>query len=100
MFGDEQILAKKVAELTEENNRLLHKLVRAQRWALAWSLLRWAVIIALSFGAYYFIQPYLDFILGGYEQLLGGAPTGDGASGGANLPNFGDLSKLLQGLPR
>jgi hypothetical protein len=46
--------------LTEENNKYLHKLYRAHMWRTIWSVSYWVVIIGVTFGAYYFLQPYLD----------------------------------------
>jgi len=52
-----------------ENNKMLHKLLRAQRWATAWSVLRWLVIIGLTVVGYYYSQPYLDQLLKTYQQI-------------------------------
>ena len=60
---------EQITKLSEENNKLLHKLVRAQNWATFWSILRWLIIIALSLGSYYYLQPYLDLLMKSYESL-------------------------------
>ena len=52
-----------------ENNKILHKLLRAQRWATAWSVVRWIVIFAITIGSYYYLQPYLDQMLKVYQQI-------------------------------
>ena len=57
-----------------ENNRILHKLLNAQRWATFWSILRWLIIIGLSLGAYYYLQPYLDKLLTAYSQISAQIP--------------------------
>jgi hypothetical protein len=57
-----------------ENNRILHKLLSAQRWATFWSILRWLIIIGLSLGAYYYLQPYLDKLLATYSQIANQIP--------------------------
>ena len=61
-------------KLLLENNRILHKLLSAQRWAMFWSVLRWAIIIGLALGSYYYIQPYLDQLLQVYGQVSGQVP--------------------------
>jgi len=55
-------------KLTEENNEMLKKLYRAHKWGVAWRIFYWTLIIALTFGAYYFIQPFLDQI----KNITGG----------------------------
>ena len=52
-----------------ENNQMLHKLLRAQHWATAWSVLRWVIIIGISIASYYYLQPYLDQMLKIYQQI-------------------------------
>lgn len=52
-----------------ENNEMLRKLLRAQRWSTFFSALRWIIIIGATVGAYYYLQPYLDQLLDLYEQL-------------------------------
>ena len=47
-------------KLAEENNEMLHKMRRSQKWATVWRIFYWAVIIILSFGTYYLIQPYIN----------------------------------------
>ena len=47
--------------LTEDNNRMIKKLYRAMRWARVFRILYLLLIVAVSFGLYYYIQPYLEF---------------------------------------
>lgn len=53
-----------------ENNKLLHKLVRAGRWATFFSILRWLVVLGVAAGTYYYLQPYLDQLLRVYGGFL------------------------------
>lgn len=57
---DRNVLIKRVAELTEENNKMLHRMQRARRWSQFFTILRWLVVVALTLGAYYYIQPWLE----------------------------------------
>lgn len=54
-------------ELVKENHELLLGLRRRARWGTYTKVFYWSVIIAVSLGAFYFIQPYVDFVrnLGG-----------------------------------
>ena len=64
MTPEERALLEKTHSLAQENNDLLHSLKRRARVGTAVKVFYWAVVIGLSFGAFYFIQPYLDFIKG------------------------------------
>jgi hypothetical protein len=55
--------------LTEENNRLLHKMWRAARVARAARVVYWVILIGVSIGAYYYIQPYIDQFLSMFGGL-------------------------------
>lgn len=62
---------EKIEKMVEENNELLKK-IRGVQKRLWWiSFLKTVVIIALAFGAYYLIQPYVDNINYAYDSLLG-----------------------------
>ncbi len=71
MTPEEKALLENTYNLAKENNELLRALRRTSRWSLAWKIGYWAVIILLSFGALYFIQPYVQILEG-----LAGHPTG------------------------
>lgn len=62
MSPEERDLLYKTHELVEENNKMLRKLRSAQRWDRMIKYGYWIIIIGLSFGAYYFIQPYLEMV--------------------------------------
>ncbi len=62
-------MLKKVVELSEENNRMVHKLYRSWWWGRVWKSLYWVVIIGVAFGAFYFLQPYFDKIKGAVDGV-------------------------------
>ncbi len=84
MTPEEKSLLERTYKLAEENSRMLKSLYRASMWSRATTIFYWLVIIGATFGAYYFIEPYLDLVRG-----LAGT-----ASGG--LQNLSDLSDLLK----
>lgn len=47
---------------TDENNRMLHKLISGARWARFWSFVYYAIIVGSAIGAYYYIQPYISAV--------------------------------------
>lgn len=100
MTPEEKNLLERTLKLAEENNALLLGLRRSNRISTAMRVAYWVVIIALSFGAFYLIQPYLTFLTG-----LTGESSADGTTSGASLiPDQNSvenaatsLKQLLQG---
>ncbi len=83
---------EEILELTKENNRILHSLRGAQRRASAFRLLYWLVIIGLGFGAFYYIQPYLEQIMSVYSGAQDSIANIQNAS--ASIGN-GDWKSIL-----
>lgn len=72
MTPEERSLLERTHKLVEENNEILRSIRRTNRFSVVLRLLYWVVILVLSFGAYYFIQPYITTMLGVYDQVQGG----------------------------
>lgn len=66
MDPESKQLLENTFRLSEENNKMLHSMRRSMRIARVLSFLYWALIIGSAVGAYYFIQPYIDQLLGTY----------------------------------
>jgi len=79
-------LVKKAVELSEENNKLLHKIIRAKRWERIFKLVYWIIIIGLMLGAYYYIQPYVYNLLDSYQGIMD------------NIRNIGETSEAMEGI--
>jgi hypothetical protein len=62
MDSEDRQKLNRALELAEENNKLIKKLVRAMRWGRFIRAIYWVIIIAVSVGSLYFIQPYLEQI--------------------------------------
>lgn len=71
MTPEERSLLERTYKLAEENNEILRSIRRSTRVSMVFRVLYWVVIIIVSFGAYYFIQPYIDMMLGAYKQVQG-----------------------------
>lgn len=83
-------------ELTKENNKILRKLRSSQRWASITRLLYWLVIIGLSVGAYYYVEPYLKQMMNVYSQ---GVTTLDKIQNfGSSLPGLNNVDSFLDQL--
>ena len=73
MTPEEKSLLERTYALSEENNQLLKSIRRSGRVRTVFHILYWAIILALSFGAYYLVQPYVTTLLGAFDQV-GGLP--------------------------
>jgi hypothetical protein len=69
MTPEERSLLERTYQLAEENNQILTSMRRRGRLGLIFRICYWVIIIGISIGAFYFIQPYVDFLRG-----LGGSP--------------------------
>ena len=63
MDSDEKAMLKRALEISEDNNQMLKKLVRAMRWDRLVRTLYWGIIIAISVGAFYTVQPYMQDLI-------------------------------------
>jgi hypothetical protein len=64
MTPEEKALLENTLSLVKENNEILRSIRRTSRISTALKVFYWVLIIGLSFGAFYFIQPYIDSIKG------------------------------------
>ena len=91
MTPEERQILLQTHRLVEENNTLLRKMHRAALIGRIWHILYWVVIIALSLGAYYFIQPYIDQLtttFGGFKASINGIQITAG-----QMQGIGDVLK-------
>ena len=75
--------------MAEDNNGILRSIRRTNRLGTIMHILYWVIILVVSFGAYYFIQPYVTILTG-----LAGTGTG------LNLDSALDAATQLQNLLR
>ena len=73
MNPEERSLLERTYKLAEENHELLLGLRQRARISTAIKAVYWIVIIGLSIGAFYFIQPYVDSVTGMYGQVQDGS---------------------------
>lgn len=71
MTPEERRILMETRRLAEDNNAMLRKIQRSQRASLVIKVLYWIVIIGLSVGAFWFIQPYTNALKGSVSDLTG-----------------------------
>jgi hypothetical protein len=81
--------------LSKENNELLLKVRSFQRWSQISRILYWFIIIGISFGAFYFIKPYIGSLLNIYTGGVSDLNTVNNISNGLNLDKLQDMVKNL-----
>jgi len=72
MYTDDdlEVLVKKSLKLSEENNRLLRKMRRAQVWGVFFKILTVAVMVGVPVIFYfYFVQPYIEELQRSYAEI-------------------------------
>ena len=89
MTPEERQLLIETRDLALENAKILKSIQRATRASMAMKVIYWVIILGITFGAYYFIQPYLEFMTG----ALGKAQDGDSFSIQNSLEGLQELYK-------
>ncbi len=72
MDADIQGLKKEIAEIKElmtENNRMMRLVYRHTRFSTVFNVVKWVLIIGVSLGSLYFIQPYLESLTNAYSTV-------------------------------
>ena len=59
MDPESKKLLEETYTLTKENNKMLRTIRRKQKWASFMRLMYWLIIIGISIGAFYYLQPYI-----------------------------------------
>lgn len=90
-------LLQKNLEASEKSLSILKKMRRAQVWGGVATFIKWGVIIAVSFGAYYLIEPYLRQALDTINSLNETANKVQ-SIGSATTASSTDLLKKLEGV--
>jgi len=83
MTPEEKSLLERTHKLAEENNAILHSLRRSACWSTIFKVIYWIVILGLSVGAFYAIQPYVNLMtgtLGSLTNLSGNFNTAGSAA--------------------
>ena len=73
-------------KLSKENNELLLKVRRVQKWAQYSRIFYWVIILGITYGAFYYLQPYLDSLLNVYTGGVGNI---------SDINNVGDIKKNI-----
>lgn len=96
-MADEElkVLLRENIEVSKESLKILKKINRGRIFGNIFVFLKWTLIIGISFGAYYFIEPFISK----YLDLMKGLTSGvENVGKIGNNVNSADLLKKLQDL--
>ena len=96
--GEIKRILKKNLEISQESFKLLKKMYRAQRFARLFKMFYWCIIIALMFGAYYYIQPLILSGIEIFQDIKADLSTVGGTSRTLNRNTSPGILEQLQGL--
>ncbi len=69
MPPSEKELLEKSVILAEDNNKILRSMRNSMRWGRIMTVVYWVLIIGISVGAFYFLQPYVDQVVKTYGSF-------------------------------
>ena len=68
MTPEEKSLLERTYKIVEENNIILRAMRRANRFGIFMKILYWLVIIGISVGVLYSLQPYLQKVTNAFGE--------------------------------
>jgi Sec-independent protein secretion pathway component TatC len=81
MTPEEKNMLERALKLAEDNNALLVKMNRRARTGRVLQIFYWLIILGISFGAYYVIQPYVMRL----ESIVSGNSNSGTAASSTNI---------------
>ncbi|MEI8270763.1 MAG: hypothetical protein WCG45_05325 [bacterium] len=69
MDPESKKLLEDTYQLTKDNNVILHKVRSIQKWQAFWSTLRIIILIGVTLGAAYYLEPYVAKVLTIFNQI-------------------------------
>ena len=99
-MSDEElkVLLRENIEVSKESLKILKKINRSRIWGNVFSVLKWTLIIGLSFGAYYYIEPFFSQYVDTLRGFTSGVENIGKISNNVNSAVSPDLLKKLQDL--
>lgn len=98
MEEDLKVLLRENLEVSRESLKILKKINRGRVLSGVFSALKWVIIIGISFGAYYYIEPFLSSYLDIFKNLSSGVENIGKVSNNVNSAVSPDLLVKLQSL--
>lgn len=99
-MADEElkVLLRENIEVSKESLKILKKINRGRILGNIFTTFKWTLIIGISFGAYYFIEPFFSRYLDLMKGLTSGVENIQKVGNNVNSAVAPDLLKKLQDL--
>ena len=99
-MADEElkVLLRENIEVSKESLKILKKINRGRIFGNVFTTLKWTLIIGISLGAYYYIEPFLSKYLETIKDLTSGVENTPKIGNNVNSAISPDLLKKLQDL--
>lgn len=88
MTPEERELLTQSIKLAEENNKMLRGLRRRARISSFLRIVYWMIILGITFGAYYFIEPYVNSMVKSYNDIKSNVENVKNVT--TNIPSLSD----------
>lgn len=73
MDPESKKLLEDTFQLAQENNQMLRKIRKVQKWGTFWSGFKVLLIVGIALGSFYFLEPYVNNIVNIYHSVYGPA---------------------------
>ena len=99
-MADEElkVLLRENIEVSKESLKILKKINRGRIFGNVFSVLKWTFIIGLSFGAYYYIEPFFSQYVDTLRGFTSGVENIGKIGNNINSAVSPDILKKLQNL--
>lgn len=98
MEEDLKVLLRENLEVSKESLKILKKINRGRVFGSIFTGLKWMIIIGISFGAYYYIEPFFSKYLDTLKSFGSGVENIDKVSNNVNSAMSPDLLSKLKDL--
>jgi monomeric isocitrate dehydrogenase len=62
--------------MMEDNQRMVRSLYSKAKWATVLSVFKWILIIGVTVGSFYYIQPFIEKFMVAFDSISGNSTTG------------------------
>ena len=99
-MADEElkVLLRENIEISKESLKILKKINRGRIFGNIFTALKWTLIIGISFGTFYYIEPFFSQYLDTIKGLTSGVENTPKIGNNINSATSPDLLKRLEGL--
>ncbi len=67
---------EEMSEMLKENQKMVKSLYHRAQWAVAFGILKWVLIIGITVGSFYYIQPFVEKFMVAFDSISGNSTSG------------------------